>query len=462
MTSEPPFRYVDLFAGIGGFAAALRSFGGAGVYSVEKDPAAARVYELNWGRDPLGDLTEDANDNVMRVPEHDVLAAGFPCQPFSKSGAQRGMDETRGTLFWNILKVIEVRRPAIILLENVRNLAGPRHLHEWQVIIENLTALGYRVADQPAVFSPHLLPLEMGGRPHVRERVFITATYDPSGLMDGVEPVPVVENRSLRGPEEWDLASDLPLEPVGCVDERPLTRTERLWIDAWDEWVRIMWALHRDEARRSGTRVSPLPGFPLWVDAWVRTDALCIPEETPAWKRTFLRKNSELYTKHQEAFDDWIERHDVRAFPPSRRKFEWQAQGTSALWECVMQMRPSGIRAKRATHLPALVAIAQTSIVGGERKRRLSWREAARMQGLPDNFTFGDQSPAATYRQLGNGVNVGAVWHVLREHVRRDEAILKTTEVGRRIVQSVLIDAPKSPDDVLASVVAKAQTSGRD
>jgi len=454
----PAFRFIDLFAGIGGFAAALRAFGGEPVYSVEIDKAAARVYELNWGHSPLGDITKDANDDRMRVPPHDVLVAGFPCQPFSKSGAQRGMDETRGTLFWNILKIIEAHHPTLVLLENVRNLAGPRHLHEWQVVVERLRAEGYRVSETPAIFSPHLLPLEQGGRPHVRERVFITATYDPDGLMDGADPLPPVENRSLRGGEEWDLEVDLPLDPDHEANGLGLSDDERRWLLAWDEWVRIMWAVRETEAKRAGEPVRRLPGFPVWVDAWEPIASLAIPDGTPGWKANFLRKNAQLYSDYTETLDAWINRHDVLGFPASRRKFEWQAQSTRTVWDCVIQMRPSGIRAKRPTHVPALVAITQTSIVGS-RERRLSPREVARLQGLPDNFAFGDQPASATYRQLGNGVNVGAVWHVLREHAKRDEAVLKTTEAGRRIFEAVVIRAPLSPDEVLESVVREAQAS---
>ena len=113
-----------------------------------------------------------------------------------------------------------------------------------------------------------------------------------------------------------------------------------------------------------------------------------------------------------------------------------------------MHLRPSGIRAKRPTYLPALVAITQTSIIG-ERHRRLSPREAARLQGFPDWFDFGDQPDAKTYRQLGNGVSVGAVWHVLRKHVERDEEILKLT---RPELLKAVLDSPPSPDQPLADL----------
>lgn len=454
------FRFVDLFAGIGGFAAALRGFGGAPVYSVEIDPVAAKVYELNWGHSPLGDITADANDGVMRVPEHDILAAGFPCQPFSKSGAQRGMDETRGTLFWHILEIIKAHHPTVIILENVRNIAGPRHRHEWQVIIERLRAEHYFVSDVPAVFSPHLLPRERGGRPHVRERVFITATYDPTGVMSGRVAEPPIENRSLRD-QDWDLEVDLPLDEDHHAESCELNDDETTWIEAWADWVRLMWQIREAEAEATGEPIRRLPGFPIWVDDWRTIDSLKIPAGTPSWKAAFLRKNAQLYTDYQEPFDAWLRRHGVREFPPSRRKFEWQAQDTRSLWDCVMQMRPSGIRAKRPTHVPALVAITQTSIVG-PRGRRLSPREAARLQGLPDNFTFGAQSPAATYRQLGNGVNVGVVWHVLREHAKRDEDVLKTTDVGQRIFHALVTRAPDNPDDVLESVVRAARAGRRE
>lgn len=435
-----PFTFIDLFAGIGGFHAALSAMGGRCVAAVENDRSASEVYRRNWGVDPYGDVTQVANDNNVTVPDHDLLAAGFPCQPFSKSGAQRGMDETRGTLYWNILRIIEERRPAVVILENVRNLAGPRHHHEWQVILETLREQGYRVADTPAIFSPHLLPPELGGRPQVRDRVFVTATRVPDDCYD-LTAAPVVTRQPVNGwdPHAWDLESDLPLDPDHHADGCDLSDSERLWIEAWDDFVRLMGEV------RGGRR---LPGFPLWADHWVPENQLVVPDGTPKWKADFLRKNAAFYSAHRKVLDVWTEHWGVYtdAFPPSRRKFEWQAQDTRRLWDTVMHLRPSGIRAKRPTYLPALVAITQTSIVG-PRGRRLSPREAARLQGLPDWFDFGTQKPSATYRQLGNAISVGVVWHVLRKHVERDEEILKGIAPG--LARAVLA-APDTPDSALA------------
>ena len=440
------FKFVDLFCGIGGFHAAMSALGGQCVYAVEIDEAAAEVYRRNWGLDPLGDITEDACEQQVVVPAHDVLCAGFPCQPFSKSGFQRGMDETRGTLYWNILRIIETRRPALVILENVRNLAGPRHRHEWEVIIRTLREAGYVVADEPAVFSPHLLPPDRGGKPHVRERVFIVAVRanDPGMIWNPmIQPVasprPVCDWHPLR----WDLENDLPLDPDNTVDGCELSESEIYWIDAWDDFVRGMWEF------REGER---LPGFPLWGDNWTPQANLVIAPGTPKWKSDFLIKNARFYDDHRTFIDRWISRWDFYSdkFPPSRRKFEWQAQDSPDLWSTVMQMRPTGIRAKRPTYLPALVAITQTSIIGS-RRRRLSPREAARLQSLPEWFDFGNQSAAATYRQLGNGVSIAAIWHIMRQAGVEYDQILNETCPG---LAQALVEAPPDPTHRLESLSA--------
>jgi DNA (cytosine-5)-methyltransferase 1 len=428
----------------------MRALGGEMVFASEIDPSASQIYGLNWGDLPSGDITKLANDTQMEVPDHDVLLAGFPCQPFSKSGLQRGMEESRGTLFWNIAKIVEAKRPRFVLLENVRNIAGPRHLHEWNVIIATLRSLGYRVDSKPLIVSPHRIPPEMGGRPQVRERVFIGATFLGEGATDllDVEAIDLSSVYQGWNPDDWKLRKHLPIDnseqSLTQLDTR-LSDNETLWLDAWNDFV-ITFRNHYPDER--------LPGFPIWVDEWRNPDDLDCDADTPKWKVNFLRKNSEFYYRHKVILDAWLDRWNrLETFPPSRRKFEWQAQQANSLDDCVIHFRPSGLRVKRDTYLPALVAITQTSILGKER-RRITIREAARLQGLPDNFSFGTQRNATTYKQLGNGVNVASVFHVFRQLVSRD---LKFLGVDAEKFSHVF-NFPESPDKCNISVVSESET----
>lgn len=457
ITDPQPFTFSDLFAGIGGFHGAMLAAGGHGWFASELDGMAQRVYQRNWGLIPHGDirpLTEDA----MVVPPTDVLCAGFPCQPFSKSGFQHGFrDTTRGTLFFNICRVLEEHRPPVILLENVRNLAGPRQQETWTTIVETLRDLGYRVPSKPAVMSPHLLPPEQGGSPQVRERVFVLGTYvgphlsrTPEAL--AVEPIAV--NRPVRGwdPKRWNLDEHLLQDDDDIEDlyRYVLSDDDVRAIDTWQEFVETVLPV---EVR--------MPGFPVWADSLQHPAE--IPDGCPAWKRSHLLKNAELYRLRSEQIDAWRGGPSPEDAPrlahlnPSRRKLEWQAgQDVRDLWQTVMHFRPSGIRAKRPDYLPALVAITQTSIVGS-RRRRITPTEAARLQGLPDWFEFrwdhpdapeGVRQPdAASYRQLGNGVSIGAAYWTFRQHVLRDADIIAKS--APHLLAAVMA-APDNPLDKLA------------
>lgn len=410
------FTFVDLFAGIGGFHHAMRRLGGECVFASEVDARAARVYERNWGLTPHGDIVP-LTEETMSVPAHDVLCAGFPCQPFSKSGQQLGVAETRGTLFWNICRVLEARRPPLIILENVRNLAGPRHRHTWNTIVRSLRDLGYWVPSEPTVLSPHWLPPALGGTPQVRERVFITGVYVGNEAIRSLPVEPLIARGPIESwdPQEWDLEAHLPLQTdaeVPDIHRYQLSADEERWIDVWDDLLAAL-------------KCEKLPGFPIWADSLQETPS--VPVGTPSWKQAFLAKNAEFYRENREAIDPWLERHaHLAQLPASRRKLEWQAQDTPrSLRNCILHFRPSGIRAKKPTYVPALVAITQTSILP-DRHRRLTPREAARLQGLPDSFDFGNQPDSATYRQLGNGVAHGAVLWALRETTRQMAEFLPT------------------------------------
>jgi DNA (cytosine-5)-methyltransferase 1 len=425
----------------------MEALGGQAEYSVDIDSRAAAIYERNWGHSSLGDITRDANDSTMNVKAHDVLLAGFPCQPFSKSGAQRGMDETRGTLYWNILNIIKKHHPTIVLLENVRNLTGPRHKHEWRVIIETLRDEGYSVSFEPSIISPHLIPPSMGGRPQVRERVFIAGVYTGKPVSHDLQIDPLISRRDLlklNEDFEWNLERDLPLDSTS-PETSQLTKLEKDWLEAWNVWVKEY---------KKHNKTQP-PGFPIWVDAWVDESKLRIPIGTPDWKSNFLRKNAGLYTANKTWIDEWLKNYKVQSFPDSRRKLEWQAQDEKNLATCLIQFRPSGIRVKKQTYVPALVAINQTSIIGNSKdirkSRKITVREAARLQGLPDWFDFSEQPESASYKHLGNAVNVGAVWNALKFLAVRDREHLESSKRGQQLL-TIIETAPSSPDKILKNM----------
>lgn len=410
------FRFIDLFAGIGGFHIAMERLGGRCVFACDIDPDCREIYERNFGLRPHGDIREHTQGDLATFPDHDVLCAGFPCQPFSKSGFQRGMEEARGTLFYEILRILAAKRPRYAILENVRNLAGPRQRHTWEVILRELRALGYRVGSEPLVFSPHLLPPRLGGSPQVRERIFILAEHlGPQATPEQLEGPLLLENRPVAGwdPRSWDVESILdPDDAIPDLGRYRLKPQEVRWIEAWND---LICRLEDD----------PLPGFPIWADEFRARPN--IRPDTPEWKANWLRKNADLYRRNRAVIDRWRAKHDIDSFPESRRKLEWQARGLKPdLWLTAMHFRPSGIRAKPPSYLPALVAITQTSIIG-PRRRRITPREAARLQGVPDGLRL-HADDATAYRQLGNAVHAGAVGYVATALLRPSPAAPRRPE----------------------------------
>jgi DNA (cytosine-5)-methyltransferase 1 len=216
-----------------------------------------------------------------------------------------------------------------------------------------------------------------------------------------------------------------------------LSNDEVVILDAWDNLVTEM-LIHRDGLR--------LPGFPLWSDLWGKKPIYQKDKKAPDWKKDFEAKNEQFYDEHKKIIDQWLSKHpEIRSTTPSKRKLEWQAQDMKSLWDGLIHFRPSGIRVKRPTYVPALVAITQTSIIG-KKKRRISIEEAAHLQGLPTWFSFENQKESATFKQLGNGVNVAAVWYVLKQISSTYNQILN--ETAPNVLKSI-ISAPDSPDEII-------------
>jgi len=169
MNGNEPLKFIDLFAGIGGIRLGFESVGYECVFSSEWDENACKTYEANFGEMPAGDITKI---DPSSIPDHDILLGGFPCQPFSIIGDKAGFDhETQGTLFFNIEKIISVKRPKAFMLENVRNLTAHDGGRTFKVIIQHLEALGYNVHHKV------LNALDFGV-PQKRERIIIVGFKD--------------------------------------------------------------------------------------------------------------------------------------------------------------------------------------------------------------------------------------------------------------------------------------------
>lgn len=156
-------KFIDLFAGIGGFHIALSSLGGKAVFASEWDKDASIVYENNFGLKPEGDITKISEKSI---PNHDILCAGFPCQAFSISGKQLGFEDSRGTLFFDVARIAREKQPKIMFLENVKNLARHDGGRTLAVIKKTLDEIGYDVFDE-------VLDASKYGVPQSRKRIYI-------------------------------------------------------------------------------------------------------------------------------------------------------------------------------------------------------------------------------------------------------------------------------------------------
>lgn len=165
MNAQNSFTFIDLFAGIGGFHYALARHGGKCIWASEWDKTAASVYEINHKLKPAGDITKiEASD----IPEHDLLAAGFPCQAFSISGKQNGFSDPRGTLFFDIARIVKHHRPRIVFLENVRNFEKHDEGRTLKTVETVLTNMGYN-------FYGRLYNASDFGLPQNRQRYIMIA-----------------------------------------------------------------------------------------------------------------------------------------------------------------------------------------------------------------------------------------------------------------------------------------------
>jgi len=433
-TKTKALKFIDLFCGIGGFHQAFASLGAECVLACDIDEKCRAVYKNNYGLEPKPDVTKLL---AADIPDFDILCAGFPCQAFSHAGHQNGFEDTRGTLFRDICRILLEKKPKYFLLENVKNLKGHDKGKTWATIYKCLTESGYKTYETPLVLSPHQL-----GVPQHRERVLIL------GWRADLLPSPLPLYPKLSPPADTNIRSIL----TDDCDVPPETRLSGADISVLDMWEEVIQHFKSANVK--------LPTFPMWSDDWDSTYDLLASEplatkdadeseeekasedegenadeeakedaeeevketnqsfKIPVWKQKFIRQNREFFQAHNAFLAPWLSR--ARLMPQfanskGKRKMEWQAGKflpTDSIWSLLFQFRPSGIRIKRANYSPALVAMAQIVYVG-EKRRKLSPREVGRLQSFPDSFKLPD-SPSVAYKQFGNSVNVEVIKHAAR------------------------------------------------
>jgi DNA (cytosine-5)-methyltransferase 1 len=434
-------RFIDLFAGLGGFHQALEKLGHTCVFASELDATLAALYEKNFGIKPHGDIREAFGE----VPAHDILCAGFPCQPFSKAGEQLGFECPQwGDLFDYVIRIIRKHKPGYLVIENVPNLMRHDGGKTWKRIENRLRSLGYEV--DSGKLSPHMF-----GIPQVRERAIIVAARNGLDGFSWPEATHEAHDVSIR--------SVLDKRPVGA---RPLGPKFIEYLSTWQE---LLDALPRDEE---------LPSFPIWamefgatypyldkspfhmgfaeicsfkgalgcslrgmsadeveraLPAYARDQA----DEFPDWKKQFIRQNREFYRRHKAVIDPWLPK--IRDFAPSFQKLEWNWKGGPRdIWKTIIQFRASGIRVKRPTAAPSLVALttSQVPVIPWER-RYMTMRECARLQSMGD-LPHLPESQTAAHKALGNAVNVDVILAVVRALLDPDTPSTKRVPAGEQAI----------------------------
>lgn len=372
-------KFIDLFCGIGAFHIALKSYNHQCVFACDIDKNCRKTYEKNHKITPLGDLK---NINEKDIPFFDILCAGFPCQSFSNAGNKQSMNDKRGLLFNEILRITKYHSPKILLLENVKHIKKIDNGKVFQYILDELFKLNYFV--HCVELSPHNF-----GIPQQRERIFFIGIKNQNAKL-----IKSITNIQIPNKEiQFNIFEKHPNEKYFLQGDI---------LKVLNSWEEIIQQISINE------KLSPtiiIRYFSEILDTTKLSD----------WNRNYYLHSKKFYNKYKYIIDNWYKKHqDVLSKREIYSKLEWQAgpkQLNDSIWNHFIQIRQSGIRVKKSKYFPTLVAIGQIPIYGKE-KRYITPRECARLQSFPDDFIL-DENDRIAYKQIANSINVDVIKYIL-------------------------------------------------
>lgn len=379
-------NFIDLFAGIGGFHLAAKRNGLNFVFGSEIDNTPRAIYEKNHKVKIAGDIT--AIDE-KEIPSADWIFGGFPCQSFSRSGKKLGFEDTRGTLFFEVARIVKEKMPRFVILENVKGLISHDDGRTFEVINRTIGDMGYITTENPLVLSPSDI-----GKPQRRMRVFL-----------------VFVRKDLTDDKYVNLQIKRK-KPKSFFDEckRDVNHKNLIEISEYHKKVILLWKDFRE--RTKNIQYS----FSIWADYFQYKGNF---KGMPEWKVNIIKKNIEFYNENKKIIDEWIKDHDLfKRYFPTHWKFEWSCGYEDGVEfdNKLIQMRPSGLRIIRSNSFPTLTTITNQNPIIFPEMRRISTEEFKKLQGFPKTFICDEYNNAA--KQFGNAVNVDVVSTIIKE-IRR-------------------------------------------
>lgn len=401
-------KFIDLFAGLGGFHIALNKLGHECVFACEKKEHLKELYKKNFNIEPLGDIKNiEAND----IPKHDILCAGFPCQPFSKAGQRKGLeDEKNGDLFGYILSILDKKSPNYFILENVRSLLTHDNGETYLYIEGKLIELGYSVDKK--IYSPHDI-----GIPQHRERLFIVGSKKglksfswPEGKDNSISKFTYeakkgkkIEKEKLEVINLWQEFLDkidgleFPHAPVWSMEfgatypfeEKTPYATSKIELEKCKgSFGKSLKQLSKDD------QLKKLPRYSRKEDKFF-----------PDWKKKYIKNNREFYERHKKELKPIVKK--ISKLPiESWQKLEWNIKSIKTnrkINKHFIQFRGSGVRIKKTDFFPSLVTVgAQIPIIGKE-MRYLTREDGAKLQSMESIELPKDLN--VCFSALGNAVN---------------------------------------------------------